>query len=88
MLFSITFISKITFKHYITAAEQYHSSSLFSFYCSCLWDLDQIQDETLTKNMRGSLVFLDKHMSSTRRDVKHLKVAYTCVVIKQKKTKD
>lgn len=32
--------------------------------------------EALTKNVRGSLVFLDSHMSSTRWDVKHLKVAF------------
>lgn len=32
--------------------------------------------ETLTKKVRRSLVFLDKHMSSTRRDVKYLKVPF------------
>lgn len=29
---------------------------------------------TLTKNLRGGLVFLDDHMSSPRRNIKHLKV--------------
>lgn len=32
--------------------------------------------EALTKNVRGRLVFLDRHMSSTWRDVKHLKVPF------------
>lgn len=35
--------------------------------------------KTLTKKVRRGLVFLDKHMSSPRRDVKHLKVPFgTC----------
>lgn len=30
----------------------------------------------LTKNLRGGLVFLDDHMSSSRRNIKHLKVTF------------
>lgn len=39
--------------------------------CMCL-----SYDVTLTKNLRGGLVFLDGHMSRSRRDVKHLKVTF------------
>lgn len=31
---------------------------------------------TLTKNVRGGLMFLDDHMSSSRRNEKHLKVTF------------
>jgi len=42
-------------------------------FSSCL---NAKPEETLTKKVRRSLVFLDKHMSSTRRDIKHLKVPF------------
>ncbi len=35
-----------------------------------------IKKVRLTKNLRGRLMFLDDHMSSSRRNMKHLKVAF------------
>lgn len=32
----------------------------------------------LTKNLRGGLMFLDDHMSSSRRNKKHLKETFVC----------
>lgn len=37
--------------------------------CSCY-------EVTLTKNLREGLMFLDDHMSSSRRNEKHLKVTF------------
>lgn len=41
----------------------------FSHVCVCL-------EVRLTKNLRRGLVFLDHHMSSSRRNKKHLKVTF------------
>lgn len=38
--------------------------------------IPNLSRKTLTKKVRRSLVFLDKHMSSPGRDIKHLKVAF------------
>lgn len=48
------------------------------FFSSLIPNLSR---ETLTKKVRRGLVFLDKHMSSPGRDIKHLKVPFgTCRV--------
>lgn len=44
---------------------------LFSVHRTCV---SLCRALTLTKNLRGGLVFLDDHMSSPRRNIKHLKV--------------
>lgn len=44
---------------------------LFSVHRTCV---SLCRALTLTKNLRGGLVFLDDHMSSSRRNIKHLKV--------------
>ena len=36
---------------------------------------------SLTKNLRGGLMFLNDHMSSPRRDEKHLKVTFLRVCV-------
>lgn len=45
----------------------------FSVHRTCV---SLCRELTLTKNLRGGLVFLDDHMSSSRRNIKHLKVTF------------
>lgn len=52
-----------------TMVMSYFRHPLILFMCLCL----QVR---LTKNLRGGLMFLDDHMSSSRRNKKHLKVTF------------
>lgn len=46
-----------------------------------VWYMCLCYEVTLTKNLREGLMFLDDHMSTSRRNEKHLKVTFAKFVV-------